>query len=70
MRSVVRIVAIIVFLAGLALFAYSLYLTYAVGDFANKTTNVDLMDVVSLILIISGYAVMVRKKTVEKVRPT
>ena len=70
MKSILRIVAAIVFLIGLALFGYALFQTYLVGAYANKTVSVDLMDIVSLVLIVSGYWVIVKKKPIQKEQGT
>jgi uncharacterized membrane protein len=65
MKSVLKIVAAVILLVGLLLFAYALYQTFAISYYASKTVSVDSMDLISLFLIVSGYWIIV-KKTPEK----
>lgn len=66
MKLVLRMVAVIILLVGLMLFAYALYQTFAVAYYASKTVSVDLMDLISLVLIVSSYWIIVKKKTPKK----
>jgi hypothetical protein len=70
MKSVLKIVAIVILLVGLMLFAYALYQTFAVAYYASKTVSVDSMDLISLFLIILGYWIIVKKRSEKEQGPS
>jgi hypothetical protein len=70
MKLTLKIIAAAILLVGLLLFAYALYQTFAIAEYASKTVSVDLIDLISLILIISGYWIIIKKKTPKKEQGT
>lgn len=61
MKISLRIVGAIILAFGCALLAYAFYRTSALPSFASKVVNVNSMDIISLVLIITGYWLIVRK---------
>jgi hypothetical protein len=65
-----RTAGAVVFLLGWVLIAYALYQTYLTPPYTNKTVNLDMINVFSLIFIFSGLWIILRKKSREKQQVT